>query len=137
MVSRQEESKIKISVRLLPSTLQSLRDGAVSAGFANQISLYAESVLKDLLPIIAKWQNVHGVPSDAVRHERKTVTLKVSLSLLDQFSLETVRLHMRRRTDLIEAALIIGLGQRTEVARRRRLLSVEPSTDGRSMTLGK
>lgn len=130
------EAKVKISVRLLPTTVQMLREATLKAGFSDQISLYAQKLLESYVPTVAKWDRVNGVPSEEVRHERKTQTLTVSATLLYQYSLESLRLHMRRRTDLIEAVLILALGHKSEVVRRRRLLSAEPSTDGKSMTIG-
>lgn len=129
------DGKVKISVRLLPSTVQHLRDATLQAGFSDQISLYAQKLLEEFLPVVRKWQVVHGMPSDEVRHERKTQTLTVSATLLSSYSLESLRLHMVRRTDLLEAVLIIALGQKSEVVRRRRSMSAETANDGRSMTI--
>jgi hypothetical protein len=126
------EKKIKISVRLLPSTLAKMRSRAEEMGYGEGISLLAQKLLLDYVPLVKKWQKVIGSPSMFLRNKRKTQTLNLDAALLYVYSVESVRLRMVRRTDLIEAVLILALGQKDDATERLTMLNAV--SNGKSLT---
>lgn len=101
--------KEKMSMRLLPDTIERIRKGTAEAGFEKEISLFIGKLLEDTLPHIQKLNKLEGFSGPDVRAKRETLLVKISRDLIFEYVLQAHRLHLKRRVDVVEAALLLGL----------------------------